>query len=57
VHRGNQLFTALACPFPQHGPGKKHKRRIELEPWQRIIVSQHPGDFAEAFSILTGADS
>jgi hypothetical protein len=33
------------CLFPQHGPGKKHNRRIELEPWQRIMVGQHPGSF------------
>jgi hypothetical protein len=29
--------------FPQHGPGVKHKRKIELEPWQERIVEQHPG--------------
>ncbi|MEV0619908.1 helix-turn-helix domain-containing protein [Nonomuraea sp. NPDC050404] len=29
--------------FPQHGPGKKHDRAIQLEPWQREIVSAHPG--------------
>jgi len=29
--------------FPQHGPGPKHGRRIELEPWQRRIVERHPG--------------
>jgi hypothetical protein len=34
------------CLFPQHGPGRKHKRKIELEPWQEEIVSRHPGDFA-----------
>jgi hypothetical protein len=34
------------CLFPQHGPGKKHERKIELEPWQRAIVEAHPGDFA-----------
>jgi hypothetical protein len=34
------------CLFPQHGPGKKHKRKIELEPWQRMIVTQYPGHFA-----------
>ena len=33
------------CVFPQHGPGRKHERRIELEPWQRGIVTQHPGRF------------
>ncbi|MFI9836970.1 helix-turn-helix domain-containing protein [Nonomuraea sp. NPDC051941] len=31
--------------FPQHGPGKKHERPIVLEPWQREIVSAHPGRF------------
>lgn len=33
------------CLFPQHGPGKKHQRRIELADWQREIVTAHPGDF------------
>ncbi|MCZ7413672.1 helix-turn-helix domain-containing protein [Streptomyces sp. WMMC897] len=30
------------CLFPQHGPGRKHERRIALEPWQRDIVDAHP---------------
>jgi len=30
------------CVFPQHGPGRKHLRRIELEPWQRAIVAKYP---------------
>jgi hypothetical protein len=34
------------CLFPQHGLGQKHKRKIELTWWQRIIVSEHAGDFA-----------
>ncbi|WP_231394738.1 hypothetical protein [Micromonospora sp. CNB394] len=33
------------CLFPQHGPGKKHKRPIVLADWQRAIVEAHPGDF------------
>jgi hypothetical protein len=33
------------CLFPQHGPGRKHERPIELEEWQREIVERHPGDF------------
>jgi transposase-like protein len=33
------------CLFPQHGAGRKHKRLIELEPWQRVIVNAYPGDF------------
>jgi hypothetical protein len=32
--------------FPQHGPGMKHMRKIELEPWQRTIVTRNPGHFA-----------
>ncbi|GGQ43285.1 hypothetical protein Saso_06310 [Streptomyces asoensis] len=31
--------------FPQHGPGKKHERRIALEPWQQAIVDEHPWEF------------
>jgi hypothetical protein len=34
------------CLFPQHGPGRKHTRRIELADWQREIVDRYPGDFA-----------
>jgi len=33
------------CLFPQHGPGRKHMRKIELADWQRGIVERHPGDF------------
>lgn len=35
----------LHCLFPQHGPGKKHERRIVLEPWQQGIVDAHPWEF------------
>ena len=31
--------------FPQHGPGRKHERRIELEPWQRAITHAQPRSF------------
>lgn len=34
------------CLFPQHGPGRKHERKIELESWQQIIVNKYPGNFA-----------
>jgi hypothetical protein len=34
------------CLFPQHGPGRKHERKIELESWQQEIVDSYPGDFA-----------
>ncbi|MEV4612927.1 helix-turn-helix domain-containing protein [Kitasatospora sp. NPDC049258] len=32
----------LPCYFPQHGPGKKHERPIELAPWQQALVDAHP---------------
>ena len=31
--------------FPQHGTGLKHKRKIELVPWQQDIVDRHPREF------------
>ena len=30
------------CLLPQHGPGRKHDRHIELERWQDEIVAGHP---------------
>jgi hypothetical protein len=33
------------CLFPQHGPGRKHTRKIELAEWQQVIVNRYPGDF------------
>lgn len=36
------------CLFPQHGPGRKHDRRIELEPWQGRIVERNPRDLVKA---------
>jgi transposase-like protein len=33
----------LVCLFPQHGPGAKHRRAIELTRWQRDLVRDHPG--------------
>ena len=35
------------CLFPQHGPGKKHARKIELRQWQAAIVQEYPGEFAK----------
>ncbi|MDD9381868.1 helix-turn-helix domain-containing protein [Streptomyces sp. ZAF1911] len=35
----------LTCLFPQHGPGRKHERRIVLEGWQQAIVDAHPWEF------------
>jgi hypothetical protein len=31
--------------FPQHGPGRKHEREIELADWQEQIVEQFPKEF------------
>jgi hypothetical protein len=36
-----------ACLFPQHGPGRKHQRKIELAQWQEVIVRKYPGEFAK----------
>ena len=33
------------CLFPQHGPGLKHRRRIELVGWQQGIVDAHTEEF------------
>jgi hypothetical protein len=33
---------AWPCLFPQHGPGKKHLRRIELAEWQEELVRRTP---------------
>jgi hypothetical protein len=35
----------LRCMFPQAGPGKKHERRIALEPWQQDLVAVAPWAF------------
>jgi hypothetical protein len=29
------------CLFPQHGPGRKHTRRIRLEDWQDALIADH----------------
>ena len=33
------------CLLPQHGPGKKHDRRIQLTDWQQVVVDAFPGRF------------
>lgn len=33
------------CLFPQHGPGRKHHRKIALEPWQQEIVDRETEEF------------
>ncbi|MFL1376348.1 MULTISPECIES: transcriptional regulator [unclassified Nocardiopsis] len=34
-----------SCLFPQHGPGMKHTRKIQLEAWQQAVVEAHPQEF------------
>lgn len=35
-------WRSWPCLLPQHGPGKKHERRIELVAWQQEIVDHAP---------------
>lgn len=41
-------WKAWPCLLPQHGPGRKHERRIVLEPWQERIVAAAPEAFLRA---------
>lgn len=45
------------CLFPQHGPGRKHTRRIVLEPWQREIVERRPAAFLRGLFHSDGSRS
>ena len=36
---------ALVSAFPQHGPGRKHERKIELVEWQRVLTRRYPEAF------------
>jgi hypothetical protein len=33
------------CLFPQHGPGRKHERRIALSDWQAELLDEHREPF------------
>jgi hypothetical protein len=52
---GGQRCVVVACTwhpwvvlFPQHGPGRKHQRRIVLNDWQERIVKAEPRPFLRA---------
>ncbi|MEU8462809.1 helix-turn-helix domain-containing protein [Streptomyces sp. NPDC029003] len=45
AHNIKVYFKHLPCLFPQHGPGRKHDRRIVLESWQQEIVDAEPWAF------------
>lgn len=52
-HEQNCVYVSvycshLGCLLPQHGPGRKHERQIQLEQWQRAIVDAHPWPFVRA---------
>lgn len=38
----NAYWQHWPCVFPQHGPGVKHERKIELVDWQLEIVERYP---------------
>jgi hypothetical protein len=38
-------WKSWPCLLPQHGPGRKHSRKIELADWQQEIVDAEPGAF------------
>ncbi len=50
TRKGDSIRLTAGSPiwlaaFPQHGPGKKHLRSIELAPWQAQIVDRWPEPF------------
>jgi hypothetical protein len=56
--RGVVLFaTHPAWPhaFPQHGAGKKHKRRVLLAPWQRDLTHRYPEELIRGLIQSDGA--
>jgi hypothetical protein len=45
------------CLFPQHGPGRKHLRKIELADWQAEIVAKYPEQLLRGFFTPMAAGS
>lgn len=45
------------CVFPQHGPGMKHTRKIELAPWQRGVVDLYTEEFVRGLVHSDGCRS
>ena len=47
IRKGGHVAILKIChpvlphAFPQHGPGQKHRRAIELLPWQRELTRHH----------------
>jgi hypothetical protein len=42
MHEIKMYSKHWPCMFPQHGPGRKHERKIELADWQQAIVYRYP---------------
>lgn len=40
--RIDRTWRQWPCLFPQHGPGPKHRRRIQLVGWQRRTIDEAP---------------
>ncbi|MBV8952671.1 MAG: hypothetical protein JO153_00400 [Solirubrobacterales bacterium] len=43
--RIESTWNQWPCYIPQHGPGLKHNRKIDLVGWQKQIVDAEPGPF------------
>lgn len=43
-----------SCVFPQHGPGMKHTRRIELVDWQLQVVESFPEQLVRGLLMSDG---
>ena len=46
MHRSDQLLPALAVPVPAARTRPQAHAKIELQPWQRTIVTANAGRFA-----------
>ena len=57
MHRRPSEQPDLASRVPPHGPGKKHLRRILLEPWQREITHAHPRELVRGLIHSDGCRS
>jgi hypothetical protein len=51
VSHSNQWIHLL----PQHGAGRKHERKIELEPWQQAIADEYPMEMLRGFIHTDGS--
>jgi hypothetical protein len=46
----NCYWKHWPCLFPQVGPGPKHLRQIELEPWQWDLVEMYPRELIKGLA-------